>query len=71
MSSQQVLNLVFAQNGYLTLSQYVDIYDNSPTLQCIFFDEYAEYKFEFVFTDKEESILCNVVIDEDIDKLIG
>ena len=61
MSSLEVLNLVFSQNGVLTQEQYMDIYDNSPTLSCVFLNEGEKYEYELVFEDKKESILCNVV----------
>ena len=64
MNSQEVLNLVFAQNGILTQEQYLNIYDHSPTLQSVFYDEEAEYQFELIFSDKEESILCNVIVED-------
>lgn len=61
MSSLEVLNLVFSQNGVLTQEQYMDIYDNSPTLSCVFLNDEETYEYELVFEDKKESILCNVV----------
>ena len=61
MTTQDIMDLVFSQNGTLTQSQYVDIYDNSPTLKSVFYEEDGKYQFELVFEDKEESILCNVI----------
>lgn len=65
MNSQEVLNLVFSQNGVLTQEQYINIYDNSPTLTTVFLNEGEEYPYELVFNDKEESILCNVILGEE------
>ena len=39
MSSSEVLNLVLSQNGVLTQEQYMDIYDHSPALSCVFLNE--------------------------------
>ena len=64
MNSQEVLNLVLSQNGTLTQEQYINIYDNSPTLSGVFINENNEYEYELVFSDKEESILCNVIVEE-------
>ena len=61
MKTEDVLNLVFSQNGELTQEQYLEIYDNSPTLSCVYLNEGSEYEYELVFEDKAESILCNVV----------
>ena len=61
MSSSEVLDLVFSQNGVLTQEQYIDIYDHSPTLSCVFLNDEGKYEYELVFEDKKESILCNVV----------
>ena len=65
MNSQEVLNLVLSQNGVLTQEQYINIYDNSPTLTTVFLNEGEEYLYELVFNDKEESILCNVILGEE------
>lgn len=62
MTGKEVLELVLSQNGTLTQDQYLDIYDNSPTLQVVYYDEDGEFAFELVFTDKQESILCNVIV---------
>ena len=62
MSSSEVLDLVFSQNGVLTQEQYIDIYDHSPTLSCVFLNEVEEYEYELVFSDKIEPILCNVIL---------
>lgn len=63
MGSQEVLDLIFSQNGFLTQEQYLNIYDHSPTLECVFINEGAEYEYELVFNDKFEPILCNVVLE--------
>lgn len=60
MYSQEILNLVILQNGTLSLSQYIDIYDNTPQLQCVLYDEVSEYQYELWLTDKEEPIYFNV-----------
>ena len=65
MNANEVLNLVMSQNGMLTQEQYLDIYDNSPTLASVFLNEDEEYKFELVFNDKEEPILCNVTLGDE------
>ena len=65
MNANEVLNLVMSQNGMLTQEQYIDIYDNSPTLASVFLNEDEEYKFELVFNDKVEPILCNVTLGEE------
>lgn len=62
MTTQEILDLVFSQNGNLTQEQYLNIYDNTPTLKTVFYEEDNEYQFELVFTDKGEPILCNVVV---------
>lgn len=63
MNTNDFLNLVFFQNGEITISQYIQMYDCSPTLQCVFYDKNAEYKFECWFTDKSEPIFFNVKND--------
>jgi hypothetical protein len=63
MGSQEILELVLFQNGFLTQEQYIDIYDNSPTLECVFINENSEYEYELIFSDKYEPILCNVVLE--------
>lgn len=65
MNANEVLNLVMSQNGILTQEQYIDIYDYSPTLTSVFLNEDEEYKFELLFSDKEEPILCNVILEEE------
>ena len=61
MKTEEILDLVLSQNGELTQSQYLEIYDNSPTLVCVYLNEGAEYEYELIFEDKIEPILCNVV----------
>ena len=65
MNANEVLNLVMSQNGILTQEQYIDIYDNSSTLTSVFLNEDEEYKFELVFNDKVEPILCNVILGDE------
>lgn len=65
MNSKDVLNLVLSQNGVLTQDQYIDIYDNSPTLTTVFLNEGEEYPYELVFNDKKESVLCNVILGDE------
>ena len=62
MTTQEILDLIFSQNGILTQEQYLNIYDNIPTLKSVYYDEDEDYQFELVFIDKEESILCNVIV---------
>ena len=64
MSSLEVLNLVFSQNGVLTQEQYLDIYDHSPTLTSVFLNDGGEYEYELMFSDKTEPILCNVILGD-------
>lgn len=64
MNTQEILELVLSQNGMLTQEQYIDIYDNSPTLQSVYYNEIGDYQFELIFNDKVEPVLCNVTVGE-------
>lgn len=64
MNTQEILELVLSQNGTLTQEQYIDIYDNSPTLQSVYYNEIGDYQFELIFKDKVEPVLCNVTVGE-------
>ena len=60
MYSNEILNLIMLQNGVLSASQYVYIYDNTPQLQCIVYDDMSEYKYEMWLIDKKEPIYFNI-----------
>lgn len=63
MYSHEILNLIMSQNGTLSLSQYLEIYDNTPQLQCVFYDDMSEYQYELWLKDKEESVYFNIKND--------
>ena len=60
MASYEFLNLVFSQQGVVTIEQFIQVYDYSPTLLSIMYDEDREYQYEFWFSDKTEPIFCNI-----------
>lgn len=60
MASYDFLNLVFSQQGVITVDQFIQVYDYSPTLLSIMYDEDREYQYEFWFSDKIEPIFCNI-----------
>lgn len=62
MTGKNVLDLVTSQNGKLTQDQYLCIFEHSPNLVTVFYDENGEYEFELVFDDIEDTVFCNVVV---------
>ena len=64
MTGKNVLDLVTSQNGKLTQDQYLCIFEHSPNLVTVFYDENGEYEFELVFDDIEDTVFCNVVVQE-------
>ena len=62
MTGKNVLDLVSSQGGKLTQDQYLCIFEYSPNLVTVFYDENGEYEFELVFDDIEDTVFCNVVV---------
>ena len=68
MYSHEILNLIMSQNGTLSLSQYLEIYDNTPQLQCVLYDDTSEYQYELWLKDKKESVYFNIKSDIEIER---
>lgn len=61
MYTYEIINLINSQQGKLTKEQYNQIYDYSPQLKTVFYDEKIGYKYQLIFDDKVEPVLFNLI----------